>query len=125
MANMLKTVGFDVDIKGYVDDYAAEISSHHIQLTPVAVGTGTKGKVLDAFANGLMVIGTPLALENIAVKSGKECVLYRDGVELADWLNRLAHEPSTIEEIARAGKEAVLREHGREKIAREFFSLFK
>lgn len=121
----LRDSGFDVKFKGYVDDYAAEISSHHIQLTPVAVGTGTKGKVLDAFANGLMVIGTPLALENIAVKSGKECVLYRDGVELADWLNRLAHEPSTIEEIARAGKEAVLREHGREKIAREFFSLFE
>lgn len=125
MANMLKTAGYDVDIKGYVDDYAAEISSHHIQLTPVAVGTGTKGKVLDAFSNGLMVIGTPLALENIAVESGKECVVYRDGVELADCLNRLAHEPSTIEEIARAGKEAVLREHGREKIAREFFSLFE
>lgn len=124
-AGMLKTAGYDVDIKGYVDDYAAEISSHHIQLTPVAVGTGTKGKVLDAFANGLLVIGTPLALENIAVENGKECVVYRDGAELAGWLNRLAQEPSTIEEIARAGKEAVLREHGREKIAREFFSLFE
>lgn len=124
-AGMLKTAGYDVDIKEYVDDYAAEISSHNIQLTPVAVGTGTKGKVLDAFANGLLVTGTPLALENIAVENGKECVVYRDGAELAGWLNRLAQEPSTIEEIARAGKEAVLREHDRRKIAREFFNLFE
>ncbi len=121
----LTGAGCDVKFKDFVEDYAAEVSSHHIQLTPVAVGTGTKGKVLDAFANGLMVIGTPLALENIAVENGKECVEYSDGAELAQWLIRLANEPSIINDIAKAGKEAVIREHGREKIANEFFHLFK
>lgn len=121
----LKDAGFDVQLKSFVEDYVAEVSSHHIQLTPVAVGTGTKGKVLDAFANGLMVIGTPLALENIAVKSGKGCIRYTYGSELVNWLVRLADNPYMINEIATAGKEAVLREHGREKIAREFFQLFK
>ena len=121
----LKKSGFEVELKDFVDDYAAEVSSHHIQLTPVAVGTGTKGKVLDAFANGLMVIGTPLALENIAVESGRECVEYSDGGELARWLTRLANDPLTINSIAQAGRETVLREHGREKIAEEFFHLFE
>lgn len=121
----LKKSGFAVEHKGFVDDYASEVSSHHIQLTPVAVGTGTKGKVLDAFANGLMVIGSPLALENIAVESGKECIEYSDGDELAQWLIRLADDPSIINSIAEAGKDAVLREHGREKIAKEFFNLFE
>lgn len=120
----LKSAGFDVQLKEYVEDYAAEVASHHIQLTPVAVGTGTKGKVLDAFANGLMVIGTPLALENIAVESGKECIEYKSGPELAHWLVRLAESPSMINEIASAGKAAVLSNHGRQKIADEFFSLF-
>lgn len=123
--NELRKSGFDVERKGFVKDYIAEVSSHHIQLTPVAVGTGTKGKVLDAFANGLMVIGTPLALENIAAESGKECVKYSDSSELAQWFIRLANEPSTINDIAKAGKDAVLREHGREKVAGEFFHLFK
>ncbi len=121
----LRKAGFDVEIKVFVEDYAAEVSSHHIQLTPVAVGTGTKGKVLDAFANGLMVIGTPLALENIAVESGKECVVYRTGEELVHWLVYLAANPVIINDIAKAGKESVLREHGREKVAREFFDLFE
>ena len=121
----LKKSGFEVELKDFVDDYAAEVSSHHIQLTPVAVGTGTKGKVLDAFANGLMVIGTPLALENIAVESGRECVEYSDGGELARWLTRLANDPLTINSIAQAGRETVLREHGREKTAEESFHLFE
>lgn len=121
----LRNAGFDVEIKVFVEDYATEVSSHHIQLTPVAVGTGTKGKVLDAFANGLMVIGTPLALENIAVESGKECVVYRTGEELVHWLVHLATNPVIINDIAKAGKESVLREHGREKVAREFFDLFE
>lgn len=121
----LKKSGFEVELKWFVDDYAAEVSSHHIQLTPVTVGTGTKGKVLDAFANGLLVIGTPLALENIAVESGKECIEYSNGCELTQWLIRLAQAPSIINNIAKAGKDAVLRAHGREIIAKEFFNLFE
>ena len=123
--NKLKNAGFDVEIKGYVDDYAAEVSSHHIQLTPVAVGTGTKGKVLDAFANGLMVIGTPFALENIAVESGKECIEYCSGSDLSKWLTTIAKSPDLIHRIATAGQQAVLGQHGQAKIADEFFELFQ
>lgn len=116
--------GYDACVKIYVEDYAAEISSHQIQLTPVAVGTGTKGKVLDAFANGLLVIGTPLALENIAVESGKDCVQYSTQEELAEWLTRLAQDPSQIKEMARLGQASVLEHHSRQKVANQFFSLF-
>ncbi len=121
----LRDSGFDVEFKGYVDDYAAEVSSHHIQLTPVAVGTGTKGKVLDAFANGLMVIGTPFALENIAVESGKECIEYCSGSDLSNWLTTIAKSPDLISRIAKAGQRAVLSQHSQAKIANEFFKLFQ
>jgi hypothetical protein len=42
---------------GFVDVYLDEIIKYDIQLTTISVGTGTKGKVLDALANGLMVMG--------------------------------------------------------------------
>lgn len=123
-ADMLIGAGFSVEKKGYVDDYIAEISSHDIQLTPISVGTGTKGKVLDAFANGLMVIGTERALENIAVESGVSCVEYEGGKELGEWLCRLVEHPEMIKTMALGGRESVLCEHGRNKIALEFFELF-
>lgn len=123
-AEKLADAGFAVDLKTYVADYAAEVTSHHIQLTPVSIGTGTKGKVLDAFANGLMVIGTPLALENIAVESGKDCIEYETGDELVEWLEQLSSNPEMINEIAKAGKGAVLNFHGQDIVARKFFALF-
>lgn len=116
--------GFDTKQKGFVEDYAAEVSSHHVQLTPIAVGTGTKGKVLDAFANGLMVIGTPLALENIDAKHGKECVEYSTSDELRIWICKLANDITLVNEIAHAGTNAILIRHSREKIAEQFFLLF-
>lgn len=79
---------------------------------------------MDAFVNGLMVIGTPLALENIDAVRGSECVEYRTGRELNEWLTRLAGQPEMINQIAKAGNEAVLQRHSREKIAKEFFDLF-
>lgn len=123
-AKLLMGAGFSVEMKEYVEDYVSEVSSHHIQLTPISVGTGTKGKVLDAFANGLMVIGTARALENIAVENRVSCVLYETPQELADWLLKLAKLPMKIIEIAKAGHDAILKYHGRENIAKDFFSLF-
>ncbi len=124
-ARKLRESGFVVEQKGFVEDYAEEVTSHHIQLTPVCVGTGTKGKVLDAFANGLMVIGTPLALENIAAERGSECIEYTTGEDLKEVLSELWQDQSRTSEIAKAGKEAVLTKHSRQKIADEFFSLFQ
>ena len=47
----------------FAPDYIEEICKHDIQVTPICIGTGTKGKVLDAIANGLLVIGSWYALE--------------------------------------------------------------
>ncbi len=122
---LLRKWGFEVEQKGYVEDYAAEVASHHIQLTPVCVGTGTKGKVLDAFANGLMVIGTPLALENIQAERGSECIEYSSGEKLTEALTQLSRDPDRISQIAKAGKEAILKNHSRSKVAEQFFRLFQ
>lgn len=123
-SKQLMDAGFNVEKKEYVENYAAEVSSYDIQLAPITVGTGTKGKVLDAFANGLMVIGTQRALENILVKNGNCCIQYEDPKELAYWLLILAESTDKIAEIANNGRNAVLKYHNREYIAKEFFKLF-
>lgn len=120
----LGSIGYDVHHITFAEDYIEEISKHDIQLTPISIGTGTKGKVLDALSNGLLVIGTWYAMENIAVRSGESCVIYDSTFELVDWLRRLATNRSLIPQIANKGKEAVLTEHGRAKVSEEFFKYF-
>ena len=62
----LRSSGYEVNHIKFAPNYIEEINKHDIQITPISIGTGTKGKVLDAVANGLLVIGSWYALENIA-----------------------------------------------------------
>jgi hypothetical protein len=96
----LRNVGYDSQRLGFVDVYLDEIIKYDIQLTPISVGTGTKGKVLDALANGLMVIGTPYAMENIAVENGKSCIVYEKLEQLISVLNDIPNNISQYEGIA-------------------------
>lgn len=120
----LCAAGYECKKQGYVDVYLEEISKYDVQISPIAIGTGTKGKVLDALANGLLVIGTPFALENIAVEHGKSCIVYNNPEEVVTVLNDMAKNRGKYEEMAEDGRKVVLTEHGRRKQAAEFFGLF-
>lgn len=118
----LASAGYDVEHITFAPDYIEEVSKHDIQLTPICIGTGTKGKVLDALANGLLVLGTPYALENIAVEHGKSCIEWRNANEVPSLLLDIASNIEKYVQIAEAGRTAVLTEHDPVKIASLFFS---
>lgn len=119
----LRQAGWDVEHITFATDYIEEISKHDIQITPIAIGTGTKGKVLDALANGLLVIGTPYAMENIAVENGVSCIEYRQPQEVIEVLKDILASREKYEAMAKAGQEAVLKWHDRGLLAREVFGL--
>jgi len=136
----LREAGYEVNHITFAPDYIEEICKHDIQITPIAIGTGTKGKVLDALANGLLVIGTPYAMENIAVENGVSCIEYRDPQEIIKILldivkndnvnvndnEMLCYENSNrrkYEEIAAEGQRMVLKHHDRGLIAKQLFGV--
>lgn len=121
----LKAHGYVVSHIKFAEDYKKELCNHDIQFTPICIGTGTKGKVLDALANGLLVLGTDYAMENIEVVDDESCIVYNKAEEAIHALRDIAANPSKYEQIAEAGRKAVLRYHGREEVAKEFFKLFR
>ena len=125
MVIRLKNAGYDVAQITFAPDYIEEIRKHDVQLTPIAIGTGTKGKVLDALANGLLVVGTPYALENIAVENDVSCVEYRSNEELLSVLVDIPHNVQKYEQMAEKGREAIFVEHGRRRISQQLMDLFK
>jgi glycosyltransferase involved in cell wall biosynthesis len=118
----MRQAGYEVEHITFAPDYIEEISKHDIQITPIAIGTGTKGKVLDALANGLLVIGTPYAMENIAVKHGESCVEYEKPQEVIDILKEIPLNKERYEAMAREGQRQVLKWHDRSLIAKELFA---
>lgn len=121
----LRGAGYEVSHITFAPDYIEEIVKHDIQITPISIGTGTKGKVLDALANGLLVIGTPYALENIAVKHGESCIEYHKPQEVIDTLMDLPLHREKYEIMAADGCTAILKNHKRSLIFQELFSLFE
>jgi hypothetical protein len=119
----LRKAGLEVKWIDFVPDYTEEIIKYDIQINPLSVGTGTKGKVLDAIANGLLEIGTPYALENIAVENRVSCIVYQNATELISILKHIAEQPKRYAQMARLGRESVLKYHNRCDISKELFSL--
>lgn len=117
----LRSAGYEVSHITFAPDYIEEIVKHDIQITPISIGTGTKGKVLDALANGLLVIGTPYAMENIAVEHGRSCIVYNDPHEVIDVLLEIPQNRERYERIAAEGQKRVLELHNRQRVAAELF----
>lgn len=120
----LRQSGWQVKQITFAPNYAEEVMRHDIQLTPITVGTGTKGKVLDALANGLLVVGTPYAMENVAVENGRSCVVYQSAEEVLELLADIPNRISFYEQMAKKGRKAVLAAHGRKLLAGDLFDLF-
>lgn len=115
---------FPCDFKTWVDDYAAELVSHDIQLTPISYGTGTKGKVLSALGNGLLVVGSKYAFENICVRNKESCLMYRNAEEIASLLLTIARNKEIFQSVAEKGRSQVRTYHNPERISKRFFEIY-
>ena len=98
--SIMRNSGYNVEHITFAPSYLEEIIKHDIQITPITIGTGTKGKVLDALANGLLVIGTPYALENIAVKHNDSCIIYNYPKDVINFLEDITNNRSKYEKMA-------------------------
>ncbi len=124
-AERLRQSGWKVRQITFAPNYAEEVMRHDIQLSPITVGTGTKGKVLDALANGLLVVGTLYAMENVAVKNGQSCVVYQRAAEVVELLADILSRLSFYEQMAEKGRQSVLSTHDRKLLAHDLFDFFR
>ncbi len=120
----LQAAAWNVQQIKFAPDYVKEIIRHDVQLTPISIGTGTKGKVLDALANGLLVVGSEYALENIAVENGSSCVIYKEPSDILKILKDITMYQAKYEKIAAIGQKQILTYHDRTKVAKQLFDLF-
>lgn len=123
-AEKMRSVGWDCQYLSFVENYGEELTHYDVQLAPISIGTGTKGKVLDAFANGLLVLGTWFALENIAVKPGVDCLQFENADEVVTMLSDIASNRKKFEDMAEKGRAAVLKHHDRAYASQQLFGIF-
>jgi glycosyltransferase involved in cell wall biosynthesis len=122
LAAKLLGAGYSVRHETWVEDYPATLAAHDVALCPYAVGVGTKGKVLQAMATGLLTIGSRLAFENVQATAGRDFTEYQEPEELAHLLAEIVADRKESERIAEAGANAVRKYHSPRQTGEAFWS---
>jgi len=93
-----------IEITGPVDNALAEIAQASIVVAPLRAGSGTRLKIIEAWAAARCVVATPLAAEGLAARDGVNIVLASDAAGFAAAIARLLGDSSARQRLADAGR---------------------
>ncbi len=89
-----------VTVVGRVPDMTDELARADVVVVPIRYGSGTRLKILEAFAHRLPVASTTLGAEGLGAEDGVHLLLGDSAPALADACARLLTEPGLREAIA-------------------------
>lgn len=114
-----------IDAPGYVPDVRPYLDRGDIYIAPIRVGSGTRLKILDAFASAIPVVSTAVGCEGLGVTDG-EHLLVRDGAEaFCDGVLELAGNAELRNRVARNGRALVEQVYSWRHIGERARSLYR
>lgn len=92
-------------VTGPVADIRPYLARSALFVCPVRMGSGMRGKILEAMASGLPVVSTSLGVEGIPIQPGGNCVLADHPDVMASNINLLLDDPALRNGIAQRALE--------------------
>ena len=93
-----------VELIGPVEDSAATIASSLVAVIPLLAGSGTRLKILDAWAAETPVVSTTIGAEGLSGRDGNELLLRDGAAQFADAICELVDSPGYAAKLGRAGR---------------------
>ena len=93
-----------IEVRGAVADAVAELARGRLAVVPLLAGSGTRLKILEAWAAGLPVVSTTLGAEGLPVCDGENILLADGAAALADAISRLLACYEIREKLGTAGR---------------------
>ena len=97
-----------IRLSGPVDDAVAAIAEAKVCVVPLLSGSGTRFKILEAWAAGRAVVSTTLGAEGLGARDGEHLLLADDPVAFVDAISRLWGDGALRERLGNAGRELYL-----------------
>jgi hypothetical protein len=105
-------------------DSATAFPPGAVLAVPLRVASGVRMKVLEAWARGVPVVGTPEGLAGLEARDGVETLVAADAAGFAAALARLAREPGLAAALVTGGRAALAARHDPERLARELVEIY-
>jgi glycosyltransferase involved in cell wall biosynthesis len=96
--------GLDIEVTGAVDNALARIAAARIVVAPLRAGSGTRIKILEAWAAARPVVATSLAAEGLEYKKDCDLLIADYGPSIAGAIAGLNADPEWRARIAASGR---------------------
>jgi glycosyltransferase involved in cell wall biosynthesis len=93
-----------IRVVGPVNDAIAHLAEAKVCIVPLLSGSGTRFKILEAWATGRAVVSTTLGAEGLGALDGEQLLLVNDPLDFADAVLRLLNDPSLRARLGDAGR---------------------
>ncbi len=98
-------------VVGHVDSMEPELCSADLVAVPIRFGSGTRVKILEAFAHRIPVVSTTLGAEGLGAEDGRHLLLSDDADGFAANCVRLLEEPDLRRALVEAAHSLFLERH--------------
>ncbi len=93
-----------IEVTGPVADAVAELAKAAVVVVPLRAGSGTRFKILEAWAAGRAVVSTPLGAEGLPARDGEHLLLAETAESIAAAVSRLLRSPEERARLGTAGR---------------------
>ena len=109
-----------VTVTGSVPDVRPYLEEAAVAIAPLLIGSGTRLKILEAFAMQKAVVSTRLGCEGLHVEQGRELVIADEPEHFAEEVIRLLQDAAARKALGAAGRDLVEMEYSWDGVARRF-----
>jgi glycosyltransferase involved in cell wall biosynthesis len=96
-----------LEIVGFVPDMTPYLESVRVSISPLRYGAGVKGKINQAMAHGLPVVGTSPSVEGMFLRDGVEVLVADTPEEFASAIERLHNDAELWDRLSQASLDNV------------------
>lgn len=93
-----------IEVTGPVDDAVRELARARLAVVPLLAGSGTRLKILEAWAAGLPVVSTTLGAEGLPVRHGEQLLLADGAAEFAAAVSRVLEDTVLRRHLGLSGR---------------------
>ena len=93
-----------IQVIGPVEDAVAALGRCRVAVVPILTGSGTRFKILEAWAAGLPVVSTTLGAEGLPAQDGHNLLLADSGTAFAEAVTRLLNCSNLRQSLGSAGR---------------------